>query len=269
MNEFVGKICPFCKTAFKEDDEIVVCSVCDMPHHKDCWVENKGCTTFGCLGTIKTPDGAPSTVTQRVLHYDDAEVRPENNTISYCGRCGSPIANDSMYCPKCGNPVNNSSYYQQPYSYAPNYSQQANIENEINSFVVTNIPYYSEQFAAIKTLDKKASWNWLAFLFAPYWLIYRKMYVYGASVLGAYFIFSFFGTAVLSVISIATSIVIGILGNYLYYQSINKHIQTANGLYATEKENYIAKQGGTNTTAVVISAIAYSLLVIIITAIKS
>ena len=102
MNEFVGKVCPFCKTAFKEDDEIVVCSVCDMPHHKDCWVENKGCTTFGCLGTIKKPDGAPSTVTQRVLQYDDAEARPENNTISYCGRCGSPIASDSMYCPKCG-----------------------------------------------------------------------------------------------------------------------------------------------------------------------
>ena len=44
---------PFLQNRFKEDDEIVVCSVCDMPHHKDCWVENKGCTTFGCLGTIK------------------------------------------------------------------------------------------------------------------------------------------------------------------------------------------------------------------------
>lgn len=34
MNDYTGKICPYCKTAFKPDDEIVVCSECDMPHHK-------------------------------------------------------------------------------------------------------------------------------------------------------------------------------------------------------------------------------------------
>ena len=41
MNDYTGKICPYCKTAFKPDDEIVVCSECDMPHHKDCWIENQ------------------------------------------------------------------------------------------------------------------------------------------------------------------------------------------------------------------------------------
>ena len=56
MNEYVGKICPYCKTELKENDDIVVCSICDMPHHKDCWIENQGCTTFGCLGTIKAAD---------------------------------------------------------------------------------------------------------------------------------------------------------------------------------------------------------------------
>ena len=47
MNDYTGKICPYCKTAFKPDDEIVVCSECDMPHLKDCWIQNQGCTTFG------------------------------------------------------------------------------------------------------------------------------------------------------------------------------------------------------------------------------
>lgn len=50
---FQGKTCPFCKTPFKENDVIVVCSVCEMPHHLSCWQENNGCTTFGCTGTIK------------------------------------------------------------------------------------------------------------------------------------------------------------------------------------------------------------------------
>ena len=54
---FQGKTCPFCKTPFKEDDVIVVCSVCEMPHHLSCWQENNGCTTFGCTGTIKETIG--------------------------------------------------------------------------------------------------------------------------------------------------------------------------------------------------------------------
>ena len=35
----------------------MVCSACEMPHHKDCWIENQGCTTFGCQGTIRGVDG--------------------------------------------------------------------------------------------------------------------------------------------------------------------------------------------------------------------
>ncbi len=26
------------------------CSVCKVPHHRECWEENGGCTTFGCQG---------------------------------------------------------------------------------------------------------------------------------------------------------------------------------------------------------------------------
>lgn len=71
MNKYIGKICPFCKTEFKEGDDIVVCSTCDMPHHKDCWIENQGCTTFGCLGTIKSADEAVTSVTENEMSYDD------------------------------------------------------------------------------------------------------------------------------------------------------------------------------------------------------
>ena len=49
---YVGKTCPYCKTIFKEDDVVVFCNTCDMPHHLSCWQANEGCTTFGCSGTI-------------------------------------------------------------------------------------------------------------------------------------------------------------------------------------------------------------------------
>ena len=49
MQEHTGKTCPYCQYTIKPDVSIDVCSGdCKMPHHKECWDENGGCTTFGC-----------------------------------------------------------------------------------------------------------------------------------------------------------------------------------------------------------------------------
>lgn len=56
MKKHIGKICPYCKVAFNESDEVVYCDVCDMPHHKLCWEANGGCTTFACTGKMKADE---------------------------------------------------------------------------------------------------------------------------------------------------------------------------------------------------------------------
>jgi hypothetical protein len=43
-----GKTCPYCHSVIKPSAEIITCPSCETPHHKECWVENKGCTIFGC-----------------------------------------------------------------------------------------------------------------------------------------------------------------------------------------------------------------------------
>ena len=40
--------CPYCRTPFEPDDEIVTCPACGTAHHADCFAENGGCTVFGC-----------------------------------------------------------------------------------------------------------------------------------------------------------------------------------------------------------------------------
>lgn len=106
--EFVGKVCPYCKSEITEEDDIVICSVCEMPHHKECWIENKGCTTFGCTGTIMGID------------YNDElnsnQYSTESDNISY-----SEInANDDLY----------------------------NIDDEINMLLGKNKYYYYEKFSS-------------------------------------------------------------------------------------------------------------------------
>ena len=72
MSEFIGKTCPYCKTPFQEGDDVVICSVCEMPHHKECWVENRECTTFGCTGTIQG-------------------ISAKNAGLAFCPHCDGPF----------------------------------------------------------------------------------------------------------------------------------------------------------------------------------
>lgn len=86
MNEYVGKICPYCKTEIKEGDEVKVCPECGIPHHAACWEENKGCTTFGC----------------KEQHYEEQHTNPTD----VCSNCGAPLGDGQNFCPKCGTPKN-------------------------------------------------------------------------------------------------------------------------------------------------------------------
>ena len=86
--EYIGKICPYCKTKFVEGDDVVICSICEMPHHKDCWVENSACTTFGCTGTISGLEPPAPEFVNRFCVNCGAQLAPEQN---FCSSCGYPV----------------------------------------------------------------------------------------------------------------------------------------------------------------------------------
>lgn len=54
----VGKTCPFCQSPLKTGAEVVCCTQCSIPHHRECWEANGGCTTYGCRGLPSNRDGA-------------------------------------------------------------------------------------------------------------------------------------------------------------------------------------------------------------------
>ncbi len=42
-------VCPYCRMQFDEaSPPRIFCTACGMPHHEDCYLENGGCTVFGC-----------------------------------------------------------------------------------------------------------------------------------------------------------------------------------------------------------------------------
>lgn len=117
MDNYVGKICPFCKTDIKEGEPVTVCPVCLIPHHEGCWVENHGCTTFGCSGGASTAQSsAPADICTdcgavlangaafcSVCGTAKAAPLPK---ASYCSGCGAILQDEQNFCSVCGQPRN-------------------------------------------------------------------------------------------------------------------------------------------------------------------
>ena len=124
MSDYTDKVCPYCRTAFTPEDDVVLCSACEMPHHKDCWIENQGCTTFGCLGTIQGVNNVAPFATVAPTQY-----APQGAVVAgviFCAKCGT--RNDSIYsfCGRCGSRLVTSAPAPQPvYQQQPVYPQQA------------------------------------------------------------------------------------------------------------------------------------------------
>lgn len=322
MNNFVGKICPFCKTELKEGDEIVICSNCDMPHHKECWIENQGCTTFGCMGTIKSADNEASSVTATELSYEE----PAAPTRIFCTKCGIQNEATSSFCIKCGNPLhaapggqgqanppvqNTYAYqqqanpmqggYQQPnqgtgYSqqnnpgqggYNPSYQQNqyhnpnsgygqpnynynpqnnVQIDGDVVSMIGQKQEYYVSKFQYMKFQNKKTTWNWVAFFFAPYWCMYRKMYGYGFIGFGVSLLASLLENALFSLLALGGYITFGLFANYLYMQWLETKAGQAKFMNEPYKTQLMQKNGGVNQVAMILSIVGWVIVSAIISA---
>lgn len=484
-HEFVGKTCPYCKCVLTEEDEIVVCSECEMPHHRDCWIENQGCTTFGCMGTIAGADGSAASVTSTELVFEEPVPTrycakcgtPNPATSGYCRKCGhklsapqaaapaqpayvprnepvpvpsapdpvptapvqaAPAANpdgkvcsacgtvnartavfcrscatrlavsraqtaaapvtapvqnapavtpaartDSRFCPKCGSANNmaaafcrvcgsampaaqsapapvpaaepvpqeapaaqsaakfcakcgtshggNSAFCRVcghpltpaanpvtatiPETAAPVFAEPAapaaaevrfcakcgtsnpttsafcrKCGNALNAsqtgytpvpqpvynppvvaagagagdpivqqLVGVNTEYYMPKFWQLRTQGKMTSWNWPAFLITPYWMIYRKMYAYGAIALGVAFVLSLLNT----LLALVGYVACGIFANYLYMTHLDKLAQQARAMNEPYRSQFIASNAGVNMTAAIATAVAWTVLVLI------
>ncbi|RQD69200.1 MAG: hypothetical protein D5S00_07465 [Tindallia sp. MSAO_Bac2] len=46
-------VCPYCQAPIRIGEDSIICSDCKMPHHRECWLENEKCTTYGCKGRMK------------------------------------------------------------------------------------------------------------------------------------------------------------------------------------------------------------------------
>lgn len=284
MIKYIGKVCPYCKSTFTEHDDIVVCSDCEMPHHKDCWVDNKGCTTFGCQGTIQGIDFEVETNSSSEPKYEVRDVvnvqEPEHP--AFCSKCGTALIPGNNFCGKCGSPIVASVGQRSTNNYSQvagqvtlkvsqsvkkvmdNYQTSSVLDPELARYVGSKQEYYINEFLALKTQKSYASWNTFAFLISPFWCLYRKMYVAGGVILGLDFVLSLIGGWFSGIIGLAVAFVVGVFANYFYMYDLERRMAKGRSLQGQNKDQYIEQFGNTNAAIPSVAAVIYALLCVIV-----
>ncbi len=215
--------CPVCGKTFTETDDIVSCPDCGAPHHRECWKEEGHCHYEDAHGTSEQwtkpeektkaeeiPNEAQPFQTMRCPRC--GSINPINNTM--CTQCGYMLRTQN---PVGGNPepfqTQDSNTPQPPFvEFAPfrnarvaftGFSANERIEGEtvedLANVIGPNPQYYIPTFAKLSRENKKTKWNWASFLFTPYWLFFRKNYVYALLV----FLFEFVQSVIIAVIEIS------------------------------------------------------------------
>jgi len=142
-SDVVGKTCPYCQTPIKPGVSTVTCPKCNIPHHKECWEENGGCTTYGCQysGSPK-PQPAPS-------------FQP---SPGICPSCGRQISAGQRFCSGCGREIQQGTVSRTP----SGISQSSNT---------------SGQGATAEIPPEIRRWNWGAFWLSFIWSVCNNVWI--------------------------------------------------------------------------------------------
>lgn len=163
---YLNQKCPICEKEFANNDDIVVCPLCGTPHHRDCYKKNGECGNFDehNKGFRWTPvEDAPQQATEQTNIWQGQPFAPQPTS--------QPVP-QAQFPPIFLNGA------EQLYQEFPVELDDDILTVEAADFVQQNSKKYLRNFFCLKA--KKNTFNWAAFLFAPYWFFYRKLYKFGA-----------------------------------------------------------------------------------------
>ncbi|ALS24364.1 LCP family protein [Paenibacillus naphthalenovorans] len=99
-----------------------------------------------------------------------------------CRNCGHTLQDNQNFCGQCGKPIDSENGYHQPQIVTA--TDISISEEELSLFVGKKADLYLQKWR------HNSRWNWPAFLFDAYWLMYRKMYLYCVLYLIIWFVWS-------------------------------------------------------------------------------
>jgi hypothetical protein len=191
VKRYTGIPCVHCQEKFEDRDDVVVCPICGAPHHRHCYQELGQCALEEkhASGEIWHPPGSAA-----------ASGRGEQ---AVCPNCRAPNPRTSQYCQMCGTKLHTSHQERRDpppaaegaFTPPPGKVYTGNVDNtdqweiqgvtarEISTYIGNNSHYFLRQFRSLGMNAGGWSWNWPAFFFGPFYLLYRKLYLLGVCAL--------------------------------------------------------------------------------------
>ena len=198
--DYKNEICNGCNQPIKEDDDIVVCPVCGTPQHRSCWIANGE-----CINSSLHADGFVWQKSQPAETQEQPKAEEtEPNTVPVMGKMPAfdQLAQEAQ---------NLEAIFLK--------DQLAHKDEEFDGINVTDAGYYLQSGAHryIRRFRKgrKLSWNWGAFIFAPAWFFYRRLYKFGAIFLALVVSLNLFSYSFLEKIDIQMQEVYTVMEKYI------------------------------------------------------
>jgi Protein of unknown function (DUF2628) len=117
-------------------------------------------------------------------------------------------------------------------------------EADLRTFIGPNADRYLRVWREMDEGRTRTAWNWPAFLFPELWLLYRKMYLDGALVLGILLLGAFVTNPLVSVFgSLALKVALGCRGDRLYREHAERRVAE---ILARHGRGALARAGGTS-----------------------
>jgi hypothetical protein len=144
---------------------------------------------------------------------DSGKIRSGREAAEmFCTKCGRDLPGDAAFCSNCGAAVTPAE--------AGGTAPGSGID-EVGVFVGKNAEYYRMKFRKFNIRGVEAfapTWNWAAFLFTFWWMLYRKLYLWA---------FLWFVLTFIPYFGLVFWFAAGITGNYLYYRHVTARIREA------------------------------------------
>lgn len=198
-----------------------------------------------------------------------------------CNNCGSEAKNEESFCSECGAKILTEQDYidifrnKNDEMIDESYIKEENVidynkvfdaitKEEIEAFIgKKSNSYYLDKWVNLKLSNKYVSWNWWAFFLSSYWLLYRKMYLWGFITIVINFV-SIGGVVIGETIipPLVLSIILGLFGNSIYYNHAKEKIYKVKkkDLPKENELKAIKKRGGINLAIALIMFILTLLL---------
>lgn len=186
MTDYTGFECSACGKKLEAEDDIVVCPECGAPHHRKCFLEKGSCSYSGHEKGIWEP-----------VKNSSAESELCNDEAARCPMCNTKNPKEANFCQVCGyrlkvaeksednktydGPVIAPNPYTTPYG---GIGEDEKIDGipvkDWAIFTGNNSHYFLPRFLIFSRKLKGIAINWAGFIFGGFYMLFRKMYLWGA-----------------------------------------------------------------------------------------